>query len=58
MSVILILPIDLKQKTPNYKAKYVKGIKIFMALIKSTANNMKTTIEKIIAFMVDVAELT
>jgi hypothetical protein len=29
-----------------------------MALIKSTANNMKTTIEKIIALMVDVAELT
>jgi hypothetical protein len=29
-----------------------------MALIKSTANNMKTTTEKIIALMVDVAELT
>ena len=45
-------------KTPNHKAKYVNGIKIFMALIKSTANNIKTTTENIIALIGDVAELT
>ena len=45
-------------KVPNYKAKYVNGIKIFIALIKSTANNIKTTIENIIALIGDVAELT
>ncbi len=45
-------------KMPNYKAKYVNGIKIFIALIKSTANNIKTTTENIIALIGDVAELT
>ena len=45
-------------KTSSYKAKYVNGIKIFMALIKSTANNIKTTTENIIALIGDVAELT
>jgi len=45
-------------KTPNHKAKYVNGIKIFMALIKSTANKIKTTTENIIALIGDVAELT
>ena len=45
-------------KVPNYKAIYVNGIKIFIALIKSTANNIKTTIENTIALMGDVAELT
>ena len=42
----------------NHKAKYVKGIKIFMALINSTANNIKTITENIIALIGDVAELT
>ena len=45
-------------KTPTHKAKYVNGIKTFMALIKSTANNIKTTTENIIALIGDVAELT
>ena len=45
-------------KIPNHKAKYVNGIKIFMALINSTANNIKTTTENIIALIGDVAELT
>ena len=41
----------------NHKAKYVKGIKIFMALIKSTASNIKTTTENKSALAGDVAEL-
>ncbi len=45
-------------KVTNYNAKYVNGIKIFIALIKSTANNIKTTTENIIALIGDVAELT
>jgi hypothetical protein len=45
-------------KISIYKAKYVKGMKIFIALIKSTANNIKTTTENITALIGDVAELT
>ena len=41
-----------------YKAKYVNGIKILMALIKSTANNIKTITENTNALIGDVAELT
>jgi len=42
----------------HHNARYVKGIKILMALIRSTANNIKTTMANIIALIGDVAELT
>ena len=45
-------------KKIDHRAKYVNGIKIFIALIRSTANKMKTTTENIIALINDVAELT
>ena len=43
------------RKKLSYKAKYVNGMKILMALIKSTANNIKTTTENTIPRIGDMA---
>jgi 2-phosphoglycerate kinase len=42
----------------RYKAKYVNGMKMFMAFISSTANKMNITIAKNNALNGVVAELT
>ena len=57
---VLMVELESSQTrvSSRYKAKYVNGMKMFMAFISSTANKMNITIAKNNALNGVVAELT